>query len=54
MRVRAGVNLAITEMERIDFLTFTTQYDTEHPQKRLDRIDNLNYAFTKLKQKIEY
>ncbi len=54
MRVRADVNLAITKTERIDFLTLTTKYEKENPQNRLDRIDDMNYAFTKLKQKIEY
>jgi hypothetical protein len=49
MRVRAGVNVAITKEERLDFLTLTTQYDKERPENRLKRIDNLNYAWTKLK-----
>ena len=54
MRVRSGVNLAVAKQERLDFLTLTTKYDTEKPQSKLKRIKNLNYAFTKLKQQIEY
>ena len=54
MRVRSGVDLAIAKKERLDFLTLSTQYDKEQPKKRLKRIKDLNYAFTKLKQKIEY
>jgi hypothetical protein len=54
MRVRSGVDLAIAKEERLDFLTLSTQYDKEEPKKRLKRIKDLNYAFTKLKQKIEY
>lgn len=54
MRVRSGVDLAIAKKERLDFLTLSTQYDKERPEERLKRIKDLNYAFTKLKQKIEY
>ena len=54
MRVRSGVDLAIAKKERLDFLTLSTQYDKEQPEQRLKRVENLNYAFTKLKQKIEY
>lgn len=54
MRVRAGVNVAISNYERLDFLTLSTQYDKTQPKKRLKRIKNLNYAWTKLKQQIEY
>lgn len=54
MRVRAGVNLAIAKRERLDFLTLTTQYNKSQPEKRLEKIKHLNYAWTKLKQKIEY
>jgi hypothetical protein len=54
MRVRSGVDLAIAKKERLDFLTLTTQYDKERPEQRLKRSKDLNYAFTKLKQKIEY
>lgn len=54
MRIRAGVIKAISEEERLDFLTLTTQYDKEQPEKRLERIEGLNYAWTKLKQQIEY
>lgn len=54
MRVRAGVNLAISKSERLDFLTLSTQYNKAVPEKRLERIEDLNYAWTKLKQKIEY
>jgi hypothetical protein len=54
MRVRSGITKAIAEKERLDFLTLTTQYDKSQPEKRLTKIKNLNYAFTKLKQKIEY
>ena len=54
MRVRSGVDLAIAKRERLDLLTLSTQYDKEQPERRLKRIKDLNYAFTKLKQKIEY
>ena len=54
MRVRSGVDLAIARKERLDFLTLTTQYSKGKPDQRLKRVKDLNYAFTKLKQKIEY
>ena len=54
MRVRSGVDLAIAKKERLDFLTLSTLYDKENPLQRLKRVKDLNYAFTKLKQKIEY
>jgi hypothetical protein len=54
MRVRSGVDVAKAKKERLDFLTLSTQYDKKQPRQRLKRIKDLNYAFTKLKQKIEY
>jgi hypothetical protein len=53
-RVRSGLLVGETNQERIDFLTLSTQYDKDSPQDRLKRVPELNYAFTKLKQKIEY
>jgi hypothetical protein len=53
-RVRSGLLVGETKKERIDFLTLSTQYDKNKPQERLKRVPKLNYAFTKLKQKIEY
>ncbi|MCW4028688.1 MAG: hypothetical protein NWE92_03465 [Candidatus Bathyarchaeota archaeon] len=53
-RVRSGLLVGETNQERIDFLTLSTQYNKDRPQDRLKRIPELNYAFTKLKQKIEY
>lgn len=54
MRVRSGVLKGMANQERLDFLTLTTKYDKEHPEQRLKRVPELNYAFTKLKQQIEY
>lgn len=54
MRLRSGFSLAVARKERICFLTLSTQYDKEQPAKKLKRIKGLNYAFTKLKQQIEY
>jgi hypothetical protein len=53
-RVRSGLLRGEVEKERIDFLTLSTQYDKERPDDRLKKLPELNYAFTKLKQKIEY
>jgi len=53
-RVRSGLIVGETNQERIDFLTLSTQYDKNSPKDRLKRVPELNYAFTKLKQKIEY
>jgi hypothetical protein len=54
MRVRPGLLLGTVNKERIDFLTLSTKYDKEKPQDRLKKLPKLNYAFTKLKQQIEY
>jgi hypothetical protein len=54
MRVRPGLLLGQVNKERIDFLTLSTKYDIEKPEDRLKRMPKLNYAFTKLKQQIEY
>ena len=54
MRVRPGLLLDTVNKEKIDFLTLSTKYDLEKPKERLKRIPKLNYAFTKLKQQIEY
>jgi hypothetical protein len=40
-------------IERLCFLTLTTKYDKNQPTKRWNRLKRQNYAFTKLKQKIE-
>ena len=53
MRLKSGMTLAVARKERLCFLTLTTQYDKTQPEKRLIRVNSLNYAFTKLKQKIE-
>jgi hypothetical protein len=53
MRLKSGMTLAVARKERLCFLTLTTKYDKNQPKKRLERIKNQNYAFTKLKQKIE-
>jgi hypothetical protein len=53
MRLKTGMTLAVARKERLCFLTLTTKYDKNQPQKRLERIKHQNYAFTKLKQKIE-
>ena len=54
MRLRPGLLLGTVNNERIDFLTLSTKYDKEKPEERLKRMPKLNYAFTKLKQQIEY
>jgi hypothetical protein len=54
MRVRPGLLLGTVNKERIDFMTLSTQYDKDRPQERLKKMPKLNYAFTKLKQQIEY
>jgi hypothetical protein len=54
MRLRPGLLLGTVNKERIDFLTLSTKYDIEKPEDRLKRMPKLNYAFTKLKQQIEY
>jgi hypothetical protein len=53
-RVRSGILKGEVDKERIDFLTLSTKYDKDRPQDRLKKLPELNYAFTKLKQKIEY
>jgi len=53
MRLKSGMTLAAGRKERLCFLTLTTKYDTSEPQNRFKRIKDQNYAFTKLKQKIE-
>jgi hypothetical protein len=53
MRLKAGMTLAVARKERLCFLTLTTKYEKNEPKKRLERIKEQNYAFTKLKQKIE-
>lgn len=54
MRLISGFRLAVAKKERVCFLTLSTQYDKEQPARKLKRIKDLNYAFTKLKQQIEY
>ncbi|MGA3288898.1 MAG: hypothetical protein ABSD42_01485 [Candidatus Bathyarchaeia archaeon] len=54
MRIKSGFSVAVAQKERVSFLTLSTQYDKTQPHKRLKRIKDLNYAFTKLKQHIEY
>jgi hypothetical protein len=53
MCLKSGMTLGTVRKERLCFLTLTTQYDKNQPEKRLRRIRKQNYAFTKLKQKIE-
>jgi hypothetical protein len=53
MRLKSGMTLAEARKERLCFLMLTTRYDKNQPKKRLERIKHQNYAFTKLKQKIE-
>jgi hypothetical protein len=53
MRLKSGMTLAVARKERLCFLTLTTQYDKNQPQERWKRLKQQNYAFTKLKQKIE-
>jgi hypothetical protein len=53
MRLKSGMTLAVARKERLCFLTLTTRYDKNQPNKRWERIKQQNYAFTKLKQKIE-
>ena len=53
MRLKSGMTLAVARKERLSFLTLTTKYDKNQPEKRMERIKHQNYAFTKLKQKIE-
>jgi hypothetical protein len=53
MRLKSGMTLAVSRKERLCFLTLTTRYDKNQPKKRLARMKQQNYAFTKLKQKIE-
>ena len=53
MRLKSGMTLAVARKERLCFLTLTTRYDKTKPQKRCERMRQQNYAFTKLKQKIE-
>ena len=53
-RARSGIDKAKALGERLDFLTLSTQYDKDKPEKKLKRIKELNYAWTKLKQQIEY
>lgn len=53
MRLKSGMTLAVARKERLCFLTLTTRYDKNQPKKRLARMKQQNYAFTKLKQKIE-
>jgi hypothetical protein len=53
-RVRSGLLVGEANKERVDFLMLSTQYDKNRPQERLKRVPELNYAFTKLKQQIEY
>lgn len=53
MRLKSGMTLAVARKERLCFLTLTTWYDKNQPENRLKRIKDQNYAFTKLKQKIE-
>jgi hypothetical protein len=53
MRLKSGMTLAVARKERLCFLTLTTRYDKSQPMKRWEKIKQQNYAFTKLKQKIE-
>lgn len=53
MRLKSGLTLGDHRKERLCFMTLSTQYDLSQPEKRLNRIKKLNYAFTKLKQKTE-
>jgi len=53
MRLKSGMTLAVARKERLCFLTLTTKYNKTQPENRWDRIKQQNYAFTKLKQKIE-
>ena len=53
MRLKAGMTLAVARKERLCFLTLTTKYEKNEPGKRLERVKEQTYAFTKLKQKIE-
>jgi hypothetical protein len=53
MRLKSGMTLAAGKKEFLCFLTLTTKYDPSKPEKKLSRIKDQNYAFTKLKQKIE-
>ena len=53
MRLKSGMTLAVARKERLCFLTLTTRYDKNQASKRWNRLKQQNYAFTKLKQKIE-
>ncbi len=53
MRLKSGMTLAVARKERLCFLTLTTKYDKNKPTERWKRLKKQNYAFTKLKQKIE-
>jgi hypothetical protein len=53
MRLKSGMTLAAAKKERLCFLTLTTKYDKNQPKRRWEHIKHQNYAFTKLKQKIE-
>jgi hypothetical protein len=53
MRLKSGMTLTVARKERLCFLTLTTRYDKNQPKERWKRIKHQNYAFTKLKQKIE-
>jgi hypothetical protein len=53
MRLKSGMTLAVARKERLCFLTLTTKYNKNQPEKRWERIKHQNYAFTRLKQKIE-
>jgi len=54
MRLKSGMTLGEARKERLCFMTLTTKYDKAKPKSRLERVKVLNYAFTKLKQRIEY
>jgi hypothetical protein len=52
IHLKSGITLAVGRKERLCFMTLTTKYDKNTPANRLSRIKDLNYAFTKLKQKM--
>lgn len=69
MRLKSGLTLGTYKKERLCFLTLSTKYEVVkvngiivkingksvplNPRKRLTKMTQLNYAFTKLKQKIQ-
>ncbi len=54
MRLKSGMTLGEARKERLCFMTLTTRYEKTKPESRLERAKALNYAFTKVKQQIEY